>query len=93
MKRMICILVALMFSVGLVPVFAADQTAPARENNLIKSVEKSVKEYKYREQDKIKTAKTVPAFQNASNYLKEGQAKAKQQSLRKTATAAQAATK
>ncbi|MDD5438790.1 MAG: hypothetical protein PHS37_01215 [Candidatus Omnitrophica bacterium] len=84
MKKFVCLMVAVMFVIGLMPAFAAEG-AKYQGDNLVKSVGDSLKDFKVRDQDKIKTAKTVPGFQNISNGIKDGAAKAKGLSLRRKA--------
>jgi len=81
-KKLMALLVVSVFAVGMLPSFAADDAA-AGSDNLITKVDESIKDYKYRDQDKVKTAKTVPVFQNLTDYIKEGSQKAKGLSKRK----------
>lgn len=82
MKKAIALIVIVMFSLSVIPSFAAEKSK-AGNPNLIQSVGDSIKDFKVREQDKVKTAKNVPIFQNMSNYIKEGSKKAKGLSKRK----------
>jgi hypothetical protein len=82
MKKVLSFVIVMAFAVT-ASVFAADQTA-GKENSLPKIVGDSVKDFKIRDKDKIKTSKTVTNFQAVSDALKEGAAKAKNHSKRKT---------
>jgi hypothetical protein len=81
MKKAFLFVVAMAFCVT---AFAADKPASS-EKSLPEIVGDSFKTFKIREQDKIKTSKTVTNFQSVSDSLKEGVVKAKNHSKRKTA--------
>jgi uncharacterized protein YxeA len=81
MKRIVALVVAMLFTVSVVPAFA--QTEAKKENNLIKIVMDSFKPWKPKEKNTLKNPlPTVTAFQNAADGIKEGSAKAKQTTLR-----------
>jgi uncharacterized protein YxeA len=81
MKKVLSIIVALAFVLGAVPVFAQESGAE-KEKNLVQQVGDSLKDFKIREQDKIKTAKKITLFQSMSDTLKKGSSNAKNLSKR-----------
>ena len=60
------------------PVFAAEQ----KERSLWKIIADSFKDFKIREQDKLKPVKKVGIFQEMSDGIEEGEKKARPKSLR-----------
>jgi len=84
MKRMTTSLLVLAFIVGCsIPAVAAQKAATAsKEKPLWEIITDSFKDFKVREQDKIKGCKKVNVFQNISDGIKGGSNSAKNKSLR-----------
>jgi CDP-diacylglycerol pyrophosphatase len=82
MKRIAALAVAVLFAAGAVPAFA-QQASQEKEENLIKIVSDTIKPGQVREKNKLRNPlPKVTVFQNAADGIKEGSAKAKQQTLR-----------
>lgn len=83
MKRMITGLLALAFILGCsIPAVAAEKAAARKEKPLWEIISDSFKDFKVREQDKVKGVKKINIFQELGDGIKGGSDNAKNQSLR-----------
>lgn len=81
MKRIAALLIAVLFAVSAVPAFAGQHTE--KEKNLFCIIMDTLKPGEVREKNKLKNPlPTVSGFQKAADGIKEGSAKAKQETLR-----------
>jgi len=82
-KRIATVLFVLAFIIGCsLPAVAAEKTAAGKEKPLWEIISDSFKDFKVREQDKIKGVKKISIFQELGDGIKGGSDNAKNQSLR-----------
>jgi hypothetical protein len=80
MKRAAAVMIAIIFAVSVVPAFAAQQE---KEKNLFAIILDTLKPGQVREKNKLHNPlPKVTTFQNAADGIREGSAKAKQETLR-----------
>ena len=81
MKKIAVLILAALFVASTVPAFAGEQ--PQKERNLFVIIKDTFKPWKVKPKNEIKNPlPKVSAFQNAANGIKEGSAKAKNETLR-----------
>ncbi len=80
MKRIMVLVVAMLFVGNLIPIFAEQ---PKKEDSLFKIVKDTLKPGPVKEKNKVRNPlPKVSVFQNMANGIKEGSAKARCESLR-----------
>jgi len=83
MKKIAILILAALFVASTVPAFAGEQ--PVKEKNLFVIIKDSFKPWKVKPKNELRNPlPTVTVFQNAADGIKEGSAKAKQETLRTT---------
>lgn len=81
MKKVVVLILAVLFVASTLPAFAAEQ--PAKEKNLFVIIKDSFKPWKPQPKNEIKNPlPTVTVFQHMADGIKEGSAKAKNETLR-----------
>ena len=82
-KKITGILIIIAFAMGCsLPAVAAEEAKTDKEKPLWVIIADSFKDFKIREQDKIKGVKKIAVFQDMSDSIKSGAKSAKNQSLR-----------
>ena len=81
MKKIAVLILVALFVASTIPAFAGEQ--PAKERNLFVIIKDSFKPWKPKPKNEIRNPlPTVSGFQNVANGIKEGSAKAKNETLR-----------
>ncbi|MCX5679699.1 MAG: hypothetical protein NTZ95_03465 [Candidatus Omnitrophica bacterium] len=81
MKKIAVFILAALFVASTIPAFAGEQ--PKKERNLFVIIKNSIKPWKVKPKNELKNPlPTVSGFQNVANGIKEGSAKAKNETLR-----------
>ena len=85
MKRIVALTVIVLFAIGSVAAFAAQGTAGTQkrgEENLFKIIADSFKDFKIRDEDKVKPVEKITCFQDIYDGIEQGSANAKCGTLR-----------
>ena len=83
MKRIVALTVIVLFAIGSVAAFAGTTGTPkARESNLFKIIADSFKDFKIRDEDKVRPVEKITCFQDIYDGIEQGSANAKSGTLR-----------